>query len=128
MLFFIDHRKNTPIYDQLKTQIIQQILSGQLLPHQQMGSIRMVAQSLGVGIITVKRAYEDLIAAGFLYSQPGKGVFVEAYDATKYLSQMSDQARTKIQQIIQHYLSMGISKESIKDILNTLEENDYESS
>lgn len=46
-------------------------------------SIRMLAKELRVGIITAKRAYDDLCAEGFCYSVPGKGVFVKEPSAQK---------------------------------------------
>ncbi|MGN0806632.1 MAG: GntR family transcriptional regulator [Candidatus Coproplasma sp.] len=68
--------ENGPIYEQIKGQIKEQILSGSLYPNQMLPSIRTLAKELKVGIITAKRAYDDLAAEGFTYSVQGKGVFV----------------------------------------------------
>ncbi|MGN0824503.1 MAG: GntR family transcriptional regulator [Candidatus Coproplasma sp.] len=68
--------ENGPIYEQIKGQIKEQILSGSLSPNQMLPSIRTLAKELKVGIITAKRAYDDLAAEGFTYSVQGKGVFV----------------------------------------------------
>lgn len=65
-----------PIYEQIKYQIRAQIFSGELKAGEMLPSIRMLAKELTVGIITAKRAYDDLIGEGFLYAVPGKGVFV----------------------------------------------------
>ena len=41
-----------------------------------MPSIRLLAKELRISVITTKRAYEDLEAAGFIVTAPGKGSFV----------------------------------------------------
>lgn len=70
-----------PIYEQIKMQIKEQILDGSLAPGTQLPSIRMLAKELKIGVITSKRAYEDLCQEGFLISQPGRGVFVAEIQA-----------------------------------------------
>ncbi len=65
-----------PIYEQIEYQIRAQIFSGELKAGEMLPSIRMLARELRIGIITAKRAYDDLVAEGFLYAVPGKGVYV----------------------------------------------------
>ena len=65
-----------PIYEQIERQIVSAITCGELLQGSALPSIRLMAKELGVGIITVKRAYDDLCADGWCYSLKGKGVFV----------------------------------------------------
>ncbi len=72
----LSYQSGQPIYEQIKYQIRAQILSGELKAGTMLPSIRMLAKELKIGIITAKRAYEDLSAEGFLYSVQGKGVFV----------------------------------------------------
>lgn len=75
MRILLDLEKG-PIYEQIKGQIKEQILNGSLAPNEMLPSIRMLAKELKVGIITAKRAYDDLASEGFTYSVQGKGVFV----------------------------------------------------
>jgi GntR family transcriptional regulator/MocR family aminotransferase len=60
------------IYEQLR----QQILEGQLRSGEQLPATRQLAAQLGVGRITVTRAYEDLAAAGFVEGRHGSGTYV----------------------------------------------------
>ncbi|MCD7729331.1 MAG: GntR family transcriptional regulator [Clostridia bacterium] len=69
-----------PIYEQIKIQIKRQIVQGELKADTPLPSIRMLAKELGIGIITAKRAYDDLCAEGITYSIAGKGVFVANSD------------------------------------------------
>jgi len=65
-----------PIYEQITEQIRGEILRGDLKEDEALPSIRTLAKELKVGVITAKRAYDDLCAEGFAYSVPAKGVFV----------------------------------------------------
>ena len=46
------------LYEQIKNQIISQIVSKNLLPGQPLPSIRTLAREIKVSIITVKKSYE----------------------------------------------------------------------
>lgn len=76
MKILISNANNQPIYEQIYTQIRNQILSGELAPGQGLPSIRALAKDLRVSVITTKRAYEELEREGFLTTVPGKGCFV----------------------------------------------------
>ncbi len=72
----ISYVSGQPIYEQIERQIRAQVLSGELRAGETLPSIRTLAKELKIGIVTAKRAYDDLCAEGFLYSAQGKGVFV----------------------------------------------------
>ena len=76
MNILISNANDKPIYEQIYTQIRNQILSGALPPGQALPSIRALAKDLRVSVITTKRAYEELEREGFLQNIPGKGCFV----------------------------------------------------
>ena len=66
MNLFIDNKSGAPIYEQLYTQIKNQILSGELQPEEALPSIRALARDLRISVITTKRAYDELEQEGFL--------------------------------------------------------------
>lgn len=80
MHLIISYESGVPIYEQIKDEIRGQILSGELKEGEPLPSIRMLAKELKVGVITAKRAYDDLCAEGFCHSLQGKGVFVSGFD------------------------------------------------
>ena len=61
-----------PIYEQVASQIKSQIISGALQPGEMLPSIRSLAKDLKISVITTKRAYDELEAAGFLYTWPAR--------------------------------------------------------
>ena len=81
MTILIDNRSGLPIYEQIVTQIREQILSGELGPDAALPSIRSLAKDLRISVITTKRAYEELEREGLLYTVPGKGAFASPGDA-----------------------------------------------
>ena len=65
MQLYIDNRSGAPIYDQIYSQIKDAILSGQVTEGEALPSIRALAKDLRISVITTKRAYDELEAAGF---------------------------------------------------------------
>ena len=76
MRILLDNRGTAPIYEQIVTQIREQIVSGELMEDEALPSIRSLARDLRISVITTKRAYEELEAAGYIRTLPGKGSFV----------------------------------------------------
>ena len=76
MNIFIDNRSGVAIYDQIWTQIRDQIVSGALAEDEALPSIRSLAKDLKISVITTKRAYEELEREGLIYTVPAKGCFV----------------------------------------------------
>ena len=76
MNIFIDNRSGVAIYDQIWTQIRDQIVNGTLAEDEALPSIRNLAKDLKISVITTKRAYEELEREGLIYTVPAKGCFV----------------------------------------------------
>ncbi len=72
----IDLHSRTPLFEQIKEQIINLINIGELKPDDQLPSIRQLASELNLNINTIKRALQELEAERITYSVPGKGIFV----------------------------------------------------
>ena len=93
MDILIDNKSGSPIYDQIYTQIKQQIIAGSLREHEMLPSIRGLAKDLRISFVTTKRAYEELEKDGFLYTIPAKGCFV----APKNLELLREENLKKIE-------------------------------
>lgn len=72
----LQKHSGSSLYEQLYRAIKADILSGALRPGDKLPSKRMLANHLEVSVITVKTAYEQLIAEGYLYGVEKKGYFV----------------------------------------------------
>ncbi|MBR3569928.1 MAG: GntR family transcriptional regulator [Oscillibacter sp.] len=80
MEIIIRNATSQPIYDQIASQLKAQIVAGRLKPGEALPSIRALAKDLKISVITTKRAYDELEAAGFLNTVAGKGCFVAERD------------------------------------------------
>ena len=69
-------RAERPIYEQICEQVRAQIVSGALKEDEPLPSIRALAKDLRISVITTKRAYDELLQAGYVYAVAGKGYFV----------------------------------------------------
>ena len=78
MELFIDNKSGAPIYEQICEQVRAQIVSGALKEDEPLPSIRALAKDLRISVITTKRAYDELLQAGYVYAVAGKGYFVAA--------------------------------------------------
>lgn len=76
MRIIISNRSTVPIYEQIKMQIIEAILSDELREDTQLPSIRQLAKELKVSVITTTRAYKDLEEEGYVVNVQGKGCYV----------------------------------------------------
>lgn len=65
-----------PMYLQIMEQIRQRIAVGDWGPGKELPSIRTLAVTLRVSVITVKRAYEELESEGVIVTRHGRGSFV----------------------------------------------------
>lgn len=97
MNIYIDNKTGTPIYDQIYTQIKNQIISGKLAEDDPLPSIRNLAKDLKISVITTKRAYEELEREGFIYTLQGKGCFV----AKKNVELLREENLKSIEEYIQ---------------------------
>lgn len=76
MEILISTSTSKPIYEQITSQIKAQIMSGALQPGEALPSMRALAKSIHVSVITVQKAYEDLQRDGFIETTVGRGTFV----------------------------------------------------
>lgn len=118
MNIFLDYHSRTPIYEQIKEQIVLDISRGVLKKDDQLPSLRQLSSQLGINVNTVKRALSELEAQGVIYSVAGKGIFISgnAESQNIYLEQSLDAVKTALV----NAKEMGASKEKITAIVKEL--------
>jgi GntR family transcriptional regulator len=78
MLNSIDPKSPIPIYRQIADQIMRAVAAGQLLPGDQLPSVRELALRLLVNVNTIAKVYRDLERDGLLETRRGQGTFIAA--------------------------------------------------
>lgn len=124
MYLYIDNKSGVPIYDQICTQLREQIVGGSLKEDTPLPSIRALAKELRISVITTKRAYEELEKEGLIYTLPGKGSFVAGRSPSlvreDHLRQM-EEAMTKIRTLARQ---TGLSREEVMEMWDLMWEEE----
>jgi DNA-binding transcriptional regulator YhcF (GntR family) len=71
-----------PLFDQLRTQVIDGVREGALPPGTRLPTVRELAGQLGVAVNTVARAYRELESAAVVETRGRLGTFIARYDPT----------------------------------------------
>ena len=72
----VDHTSATPPYEQIRSQIADQVKKKSLQPGDRLPTVRKLAEDLGVAVNTVARAYRELEQRGVIETRGRAGSFV----------------------------------------------------
>ena len=78
-----------PLYLYLYRCIKNDIIQGNLKPGERLPSKRAFSKNLGISVITIENAYEQLLSEGYIYSQPKRGYFVSDIKANAIIGKVS---------------------------------------
>ena len=78
MIIRIDTVSTTPIYVQLRNEIVKGIGRGELSEGECLPTVRQLAADLGVNSMTVSKAYQTLKAEGFIETDRRRGAIVRS--------------------------------------------------
>lgn len=123
MNVFIDNKSGAPIYDQIYSQIKNQIISGALREDEALPSIRNLAKDLRISVVTTKRAYDELEKEGFIYTLPAKGCFVAPKNVELLREENLKRIEDHMQKIMELAASCSLSKEDIMEMFQFMFEN-----
>ena len=117
MNILIDNKSGEPIYNQIHSQIKNQIISGELKEDEMLPSIRGLAKDLRISFITTKRAYEELEKEGFIYTLPAKGCYVAPKNVELLREENLKKIEEHIAQIAKLAASCNLSREDIVEMI-----------
>ncbi|WP_308683089.1 GntR family transcriptional regulator [Stomatobaculum longum] len=113
----ISNNAGKPIYEQITTQVKAMIMSGELKAGDAIPSMRALAKSIHVSVITVQRAYEELQRDGFIETTVGRGSFVSAQNKEFYQEEQQRIAEEHLQIAAEIGRTNRISLEKLKELL-----------
>lgn len=105
MRLWISKSSEVPVHEQLTTQIMLGITSGDLKPSQKLPSTRELARRFGVHPNTVNAAYRSLSSRGWVEFRKGSGVFVRTLARDVQLN-----GKFQLDQLIWSFLKIARSK------------------
>ncbi|MBD5492202.1 MAG: GntR family transcriptional regulator [Lachnospiraceae bacterium] len=120
MKIIISNQSELPIYAQIREQLKEQILGGQIAEGSTLPSIRQLAKEVGVSVITTTRAYSDLEAEGFIATMQGKGSVVLPKDNNLLREQYLLRIEESLSAAVETARAMGMPDEELVAVLRNL--------
>ena len=117
MKLLLSNTSGVPIYEQLKAQIKEAILSGELAEGEALPSLRQLAKDLRISVLTVTRAYTQLEQEGFVTNVQGKGCYVLSRDNGMIREQLLRTVEQHLEQGVRAARTAGLSWEELVSML-----------
>lgn len=118
----ISNSSQVPLYEQIESQIKNQIINLTLKPGEALPSIRTLAKELKVSIITTKRSYEELEKEGFIKTVVGKGTFVAESNNERLKEVAMFEIENKLEEAIVSAKAIGLTLDEALEIFKSLYE------
>jgi GntR family transcriptional regulator len=124
LLFQLNDRSNTPIWEQIVNQVKEMILKEVLVPNDKLLSVRELSSTLLVNPNTVSKAYQELERQGIIETRRGKGTFVSTSIPKKIDEERISKMKDSLKQIMIEASYLDIERETllqwVEDILDEL--------
>lgn len=120
MKIILNNSSMVPIYEQLMTQIKNEIIGGQLAAGTALPSVRVLSAQLKISALTVKKAYDHLEEEGFVVTTHGKGSFVAPTDRNLALEACRKAVEDEFEKVILKAQNFGFSDEEIRSIVSII--------
>lgn len=120
MNILLSNSSDKPLYLQIKEQLIDAILKGELTEGEPLPSIRSLANAVKVSVLTIRRVYDELEQEGFTTSQVGIGTFVSAGNLELIRESKRHMVEKQMQALITTAKSLGITKKELTAMMEIL--------
>lgn len=124
MEIVVSNKASSPLYEQIAIQIKAAIMSGELKAGEAIPSVRALAKSLHISILTVQKAYATLQEDGFIETTAGKGCYVSAQNQDFYLEEQQKKIEEKFSEAVGIARTSGINLDKLISLLTLLYQED----
>lgn len=118
MLLKLDFSLDTPIYLQIRNQIVLGIANGELNPGEKLPPIRTLASETGINTMTVNKAYHLLKQEGYLITDRRSGAMINPARAAGEHPSLTEHPQLKL--LLSEFFMNGISKEEMLTACETI--------
>jgi GntR family transcriptional regulator len=115
----LSQASGVPFYRQIFDQVAAAIRAGRLAPGAPLPSLRELSATLAVSLITTRRAFADLEAAGLVVQRQGQGTFVAEHIDARQRTDLLDEARRSLTVSVERALAAGLSAHEIREVVET---------
>ncbi len=124
MEIVVSNKTSRPLYEQIASQVKAQIMNGTLKAGEALPSIRSLAKSLQISVLTVQKAYDCLQADGFIETTAGKGCYVSVQNQDFYLEEQQKKIECLFIEAIETARTSGIPLNKLLNLLTLLYEEE----
>ena len=117
MYISIDFNSDEALYLQLRNQIVYAIVKAELREGENLPSVRDMAETVGINMHTVNKAYSVLKQEGFVKVDRRRGVII-AVDIDKL--QAMEMIQKELRVLLAQASCKNISREEIHDMIDTI--------
>ncbi len=122
MNIIVSNKSSRPLYEQIASQIKNAIMSGELSAGEAIPSVRSLAKSLQISVLTVQKAYTTLGEEGFIETTAGKGCYVSSQNQDFYLEAQQQKIEEHFNSAIEIARESGITLDKLTLLLKLLYE------
>ncbi|WP_425539873.1 GntR family transcriptional regulator [Microaceticoccus formicicus] len=120
MKIVISNLSSVPIYEQIKNQVIEAILTDELKENDKLPSIRKLAKDLKISVITTTRAYKDLEEEGYVVNVQGKGCYVLPKNKSLNFENTMSKIEDLLFEIFELQGRISLTDEELLNVITTL--------
>lgn len=124
MNIILNHSSMIPIYEQLVSQIKNQILDGTLKADDALPSVRGLSAQLRISALTVKKSYDVLEKEGLVVTVHGKGTYVAQTNLELAMEQRRRSIEDAFAEAVSKARAFGMDQQDILDIVTILLEDE----
>lgn len=113
MIWQLDFQSDTPLYLQLRNQVVLSISAGELKPGDRLPTIRALSEESGINMMTVSKAYQLLKSEGYVYTDRRSGTVVAPRPLTV---KPGEEATDRLRLSLAELKTQGLGDEEILDL------------
>ena len=121
MQIVVNPSDELPIYRQMMRQIVEAIAVGRLKAGEKLPSHRELSERIVVAPLTVKKAYDELEALGYIETQRGRGTFVCASPPPVDRAGQMERIRSDARKLVSEAYLSGLDFAEVVKILKEAE-------
>lgn len=118
MILRLNMSGDTPIYEQLRNEIVLGIASGKLLPGEGLPTVRQMAEDLGINTMTVNKSYGILKEEGYIEIDRRHGAMVSPMQRKE--STLSEESMNKLRLIVAETVIHQVDRSEFDRLCNRL--------
>lgn len=126
MKIIISNDSSTPLYEQIKDGIKNEIIKGNMEEGEKLPSVRSLSRDLKVSILTVKKAYDELVDEGFIETRQGLGSFVKEGNSNLRHEELIKNLEEKTVEIINMAKSIKMPIEELQGLIEYIYRGDLD--